>query len=152
VGTIRKKNATPLNRGGGFFYFSGFANGCSIPEDFHFSVFAFGQLELDLAAYFDVRLQGIRQRNAEPVLFCSQKEPRGFGKGYTSARRFRRDSAPSGFFIVTAEDTFHCRAPLHSLTGSRQVRGATLHQTAKSARAHLSELTVKGGLRPMAAQ
>ncbi len=128
------------------------ANCRSIPKDFHFPIFGSGQFELDFAAHFDLRLQGLSQWNAESVLFGSQKKTRGFGKGKASSRRLRRDGAFAGFFIVAAENTFHRRAPLHSHTRQRPVRGCTLHQTAKSRRLHLSELTVKGNLRQKAAQ
>jgi hypothetical protein len=109
-----------VNRGQRSFRFSGFAIDCSIPEDFHFSIFAFGQFKLDLAAHFDFGLPGFCQWNAEPILFCSEKKPRGFGKGNTASRRLRRDGASSGSFVITAENTFHCRAPLHSLARPRQ--------------------------------
>ena len=129
------------------------ANCRSIPKDFHFPIFGPGQFELDFAAHFDLRLQGLSQWNAEPVLFGRKKKTRGFGKGKASSRRLRRDGAFAGFFIVAAENTFHCLAPLHSpARPAARARGSILHQTAKSRRLHLSELTVKGNLRQKAAQ
>jgi hypothetical protein len=111
VGTIIKNRRPVLSR---------FAIDCSIPEDFQFSIFAFGQLELDLATHFDVRLPGISQWNAESVLFGGQKKTRGLSKGKASSGWLRRDGAFTGFFIVAAENTFHCLAPFHSPARPRQ--------------------------------
>jgi hypothetical protein len=83
------------------------ANCCSIPRDFYFPIFGLGQFELDFAAHFDLRMQGISHWNAEPVLLGRQKKTRGFGKGQASSRGLRRDGAFAGFFIVAAENTFH---------------------------------------------
>jgi hypothetical protein len=73
------------------------ANCRSIPKDFHFPIFGPGQFELDFAAHFDLRLQGLSQWNAESVLFGSQK------KFVASAKERHR---PVGFGVMVPLPVF----------------------------------------------